>query len=122
MAKQNQVTLPLRWVIGAGGFIGEVSLVAVPPEYPALNVSARCALLTDFYVHPLRRRRGWGEALLTAALQHADKHAIDLVLWAQPHGTRKHGRLNASQLVALYSSHGFNYFGKEGDMVRYAKT
>lgn len=103
------------WTIGAGGFRGEVSLLAPTdeallwwqrPGFPLLY-------LTDLYVHPLRRRAGWARVLLDAAVAHADAAGADLWTWCHSHGVRqlsngqKVSRPDNRALEALYKQYGF---------------
>lgn len=103
-----------RWTIGAGGFIGEVTLRAITSANVVNKVKKERDLmfLTNLFVHPLRRGRGWAQALLQTATTYADRSGVDLWLYARPYGcTRtKAGRVHRlaeDELRRLYRRHGF---------------
>lgn len=103
-----------RWVIGAGGFTGEVSLQELlPDDSGAKREGVRCVELTDFHVHPLRRGRGWGATLLGEALRHADRYGWDVFLRVVPYG--KGGGLDVGQLRQLYHRYGFRRLRRNDD-------
>lgn len=104
-----------RFVVGAGGFIGEVSFYPAPEE--ALHLKRRGRplwFLNDLYVHPLRRGRGWSNRLMCAALAHADDHKADVWLYAKPYGPRRTkdgrpvGRMEQEKLALFYTEWGFD--------------
>lgn len=109
---------PLRFVLGSGGFIGEVTLQTVPAERPDLELRKGSTLaLTKLYVHPLRRGKGWATTLINHATAHADASLLTLVLWTAPYGTR--GRTKV-ELATIYGKHGFEFIGESTtEMVRY---
>jgi GNAT superfamily N-acetyltransferase len=104
-------------VIGAGGFVGEASIQV--PEENDLELrrlqrkAYPLAELTDVYVHPLRRGRGWAKTLAAWAVTYAQYHRLDLVLRVLPYGTRKlcNGTtvqlMSQAELTAFYASFGF---------------
>jgi len=95
-----------RFVMGAGGFLGEVSLKAAPEEALALARPGRPLwFLTDLFVHPLRRKDGWGRSLMRSAVGYADRKGADLWLYARPHGRAP--RMSEEQLAVFYFDHGF---------------
>lgn len=65
--------------------------------------------LTDMYVHPLRRGRGWAQELLNTAVTWADTHQTDLILRAAAYGPQKDRnkrpmpRLNKAELRVFYA-------------------
>lgn len=87
----------MRFVIGSGGFIGEVSIID--------------GTLTDLYVHPLRRGKGWGHKLMRKAVKWADKGGLRLKLRVHPFGkqTVRSARKIAPRegLINLYKQYGF---------------
>jgi GNAT superfamily N-acetyltransferase len=106
-----------RWVIGAGGFIGEVSL-AQASYCEASTFSrkgVRCVVLTNLYVHPLRRGNNWADSLMRQAVAYADRHQLDLVLTVKPHGP--HPRASRRALEEFYLKFGFEA-GPLASMVR----
>jgi GNAT superfamily N-acetyltransferase len=114
----------VRWVIGAGGFIGEASITPVTKR----DVLAYCqkdrplAFLSDVRVHPLRRGRGWSDKLLRAVTRHCDRNGIDLWLYAKPFGPRP--RPAVDDLARLYRRHGFRAYtwgDYDNEMVRRAR-
>lgn len=118
------VTPVHRWVVGAGGFLGEASVVEVPALNADMYRTARPAVrlleLTDVYVHPLRRGRGWATRLLQSAVDWADGAGVDLVLRACPYGPladrggRALTRLDSAALAKFYVSYGFR--PRKGDL------
>lgn len=106
---------PVRWTVGAGGFIGEVTVrpVTDPDVLRAVQrPGVPLLFLTELFVHPMRRGRGWSHALLQAAIQHAAAEGADLWLYASPYGSKRAGhrsvhRPTTEELEALYSRHGF---------------
>jgi GNAT superfamily N-acetyltransferase len=106
-----------RWVIGAGGFTGSVILEAV--EDADLALTPRCALLTELYVHPLRRGQGWAATLMQTAFKYADSNGLDLVTYASPFGVRG---MSKKKLQEFYLRMGFQFANGGETMVRYAKA
>lgn len=98
-----------RWKIGAGGFIGEVSLRSVADDdaYTGADVE-----LTDLHVHPLRRGRGWGRELVQCALAHAQRRRWVVFLRAVPYGSKP---ASLRQLIAFYKSCGFKQLRRGDD-------
>lgn len=119
---------PHTWTVGAGGFIGSVSVVPITRTDVIEAVKKRKPLmfLTYLFIHPLRRGRGWSHTLLEAATGFADAQGIDLWLYARPYGlaVTKRGRIHKaseSALVRLYQQHGFRLIegaGHRNEMVR----
>jgi GNAT superfamily N-acetyltransferase len=102
-----------RWTTGSGGFLGEVSLVE-PDEWDAKTYARKGVELlemTDVYVHPLRRGRGWARELVQTAILHADKEGLDLFLRTIAYGKTQHrrrwGALSTEELAAFYAKFGF---------------
>ena len=60
--------------------------------------------LTNLYVHPLRRGRGWANELLSTAKEFAYDNNWNLFLRAVPYGKDP---CEVEQLIALYKRHGF---------------
>lgn len=94
-----------RWVIGAGGFLGEVTLRTVDSPWPFKRSAVRTVELTDLFVHPARRGKGWSRELLRVATTYADVRQLDLILRVCAHG-KKRGPGN-NKLIQLYESFGF---------------
>lgn len=95
-----------RWVIGAGGFLGEVTLRALDEQFWLFrSTEARMVELTDLFIHPQRRSKGWSHELLAVATAYADKQDLDLILRVCAHG-KKRG-LGNDKLIQLYEAHGF---------------
>ena len=84
-------------MIGAGGFIGEVSIVTTDRADADVE-------LTDLFVHPLRRGRGWASDLVDAALAFCSRKGWSVILRARPHGRE---RLSRPALVRFYAAKGF---------------
>lgn len=106
-----------RWTVGSGGFIGEVTLLTVDETNYDLHLTRRKSVplleLTDLYVHPLRRGRGWAQELLTTAVEWADAHQTDLVLRTAAYGPHKDRnkrpvpRMTKEELQVFYARFGF---------------
>jgi GNAT superfamily N-acetyltransferase len=96
-----------RWKMGAGGFIGEVSLFALAEsdQYVRGRGDDRMYVeLSNFYVHPLRRGRGWGRELLTTAIAYAQGSGWVIFLRVVPYGRSPS---SVDELLVLYRQHGF---------------
>jgi GNAT superfamily N-acetyltransferase len=95
-----------RYVIGAGGFIGEVTLFELSPEdfYVRGRDRRRYVELSDLHVHPLRRRRGWADVLIKAALREARNRDWPVFLRAIPYNKPA---LDKDDLIAFYKRYGF---------------
>lgn len=95
-----------RWVIGNGGFIGEVSLfvLAESDHYIKGRSQRHYVELSNLYVHPKRRGRGWARELLTVAIQYAREREWIIFIRAIPYG-KDHGELD--ELLATYRRYGF---------------
>ena len=106
-----------RWVIGAGGFIGEASLITADPTLK-LPAGMQACELTDVYVHPMRRGNGWARAVVETALAHADAHRWMVVLRVAAHGKRgRWGALTPDQLRTFYGSLGFKSTKADPDIM-----
>lgn len=95
-----------RWTIGAGGFIGEITLKELSEsDYYIRGRSKRKFVeLTDLHIHPLRRRRGWADSLITTALRYAKRRNWCVFLRCVPYNKP---RVRVAGLIALYSKYGF---------------
>jgi len=95
-----------RWVIGAGGFIGEVTLFALSEDDSYIRGrDARVYVeLSDLHTHPLRRGRGWARVLLETALAHAREQGWCVFLRAIPYNSPA---MNVDALIEFYKSYGF---------------
>jgi ribosomal protein S18 acetylase RimI-like enzyme len=95
-----------RWVIGDGGFIGEVSLfeMAEDDKYVITNKVLKYVELSDLHVHPLRRKSGWAHALMTIALKYAKRKGYRVFLRAIPYSKPK---IKQEALIAFYKQYGF---------------
>jgi GNAT superfamily N-acetyltransferase len=101
-----------RWVVGEGGFIGEASLIELSvDEHRRYSRRGRFICeLTDVYVHPLRRGRGWARVVVEAALDYADAEGWDVFLRVVTYGKdsqRGPHRLDVESLIAFYGRLGF---------------
>lgn len=79
--------------------------------------------LTELWVPPAVRGRGYAGALLSAVTEWADGSGTDLWLYCAEHGPVP--RLNRTQLQALYAKHGFKRCSMNSpdiEMVRYARS
>jgi GNAT superfamily N-acetyltransferase len=114
-----------RWTVGKGGFLGEVSLYTLAEDTAAYipRKGVTCLELTDLFVHPQRRGRGWATELLTTATKYADDTATDLFLRVVSYG--KVSGASVEALTALYAAHGFKPFRRYDpsgrEMVRRAR-
>ena len=111
----------LRWTMGAGGFMGEVRLdpIVDPVVLRKVQRGRPLLFLTELYVHPLRRQKGWANELIRTCTAYADTAGIDLWLYAYPFGNGE--RMTVKQLVTLYGTHGFRPIkgaGYQDEMVR----
>jgi GNAT superfamily N-acetyltransferase len=61
--------------------------------------------LTDLFVHPFVRRKGWGVQLMQAACDWANKEKVDLYLRVCAHG--KGSIMDNDALSAWYARFGF---------------
>ncbi len=95
-----------RWTIGAGGFIGEVSLfeLSIEDEYVRHGSKAIYVELSDLHVHSMRRGLGWAHLLVSAALQEAQRQGWRVFLRAIPYNKPT---LNRDALIAFYRGWGF---------------
>jgi len=106
---------PVRWTVGAGGFIGEVTVRPVTDPAVLRSVQRKgvpLLFLTELYVHPLRRGLGWSHTLIETAVAYAAGEGADLWLYASPYGPKRSGhhsvrRPTIQELEALYRRHGF---------------
>jgi len=96
----------IRWKIGGGGFIGEVSLFELGEydDYVARKAGSACVMLSNLHVHPLRRGRGWGRILVETALAHAQKKGWCVFIRVVPYND---STLDAAGLTEFYKSLGF---------------
>lgn len=101
-----------RWIIGAGGFIGEVYLCEPPPEAGPDLRRRPMLFMTDLWVHPLRRGRGWASELLHAATTWADSRRIDLWTYVLRFDDRP-SAMSVGRLKALYEGRGFRPTGRK---------
>ena len=106
--------------MGSGGVLGEVTLrsllnVAFLNNMVPVRTGVRMVVLTDLFVHPAARRKGWACKLIKSAVAYADTNGLDLALEACPYGTID-GACEHS-LVKLYKVFGFKKV-KEYYMVR----
>jgi len=104
-----------RWTIGKGGFIGEVSLfeLAEADMYVKGRSKRTYVELSNLYVHPLRRGRGWARELLKVAIAHARQNNHVVFLRAVPYGTAPH---TLGDLLALYARYGFKHRAGADDL------
>ena len=95
-----------RWTIGEGGFVGEVSLfnLSVEDNYVRGRDQRVYVELSNFHVHPLRRKLGWGKILLRAALRHAERRKWSVFIRVIPYSKI---RPDFERLMKLYTDHGF---------------
>lgn len=102
-----------RWTVGKGGFIGEASLVHMDELEVRIHQRKGRFIceLTDVYVHPMRRGKGWARSVVQAAIEHADAEGWDVFLRVVSYGTKsaKGGRrkLAPEELMAFYGRFGF---------------
>lgn len=96
-----------RWYAGPPRARGSVLLAAC--DAATLQAHSRpdteLLFLTELWVPPNGRGRGYAHALLSAATEWATKEHVDLWLYCAPHGPEP--RLTEKQLQALYRSYGF---------------
>lgn len=99
-----------RWVIGTGGFIGEVSLYTL--AYDTASYIPRkdipCLEVSDLFVHPKRRDGGWATDLLKTVTKYADDTHTDLFLRVVSYG--KVRGFDVRSLTTLYNKHGFKSY------------
>lgn len=96
-----------RWVVAQDGLEGEVSLCALSVyEDPGLMNGSRMLELTDLWVEPKARGRGWGVELLRAACAWADDNHADLFIRVVAYG-RERPRAEVVDLMKFYSRAGF---------------
>ena len=97
-----------RFTIGAGGFIGEVSLFELSQEdsyvRAALGCTCKCVELSNLHVHPLRRCKGWGRELLSTALCHAQRHKWAVFIRVIPYAKDS---IDLECLTKFYKRYGF---------------
>lgn len=95
-----------RWVIGRGGFIGEVSLFELSQNDAHVRGRDRRVYveLSNLHIHPLRRGRGWSHVLLRAALAHAAARGWCVFLRTVPYNKPT---MNEELLRKLYRGYGF---------------
>lgn len=107
-----------RWVVGEGGFIGEVSLYELSEQ--DVHVRGRdkrhYVELTNLHIHPLRRGRGWADSLITAALRYARRNGYCVFLRCVPYNKP---RVKVAGLISLYGKYGFKSLKHDNrEMVR----
>lgn len=95
----------MRFVVGTGGFIGEATLERDSNDNDDLRKAAFEFTLTNVFVHPLRRNRGWGHQLMRTVCAFADHNGFQLRLIVMPHGVGEH--LDRAALEAFYAGYGF---------------
>lgn len=103
-----------RWVVGTGGFLGEATLQGLlETDYYVRRSDEEPSYveLTNVYVHPQRRGRGWGAAVVEAALTHAERRGWPVFLRAIPYGKEP---ADLDQLIRFYRSYGFRQL-RRGD-------
>ena len=95
-----------RWKIGAGGFIGEVSLFELSNEdlYVRGRDRRKFVELSDLHVHPLRRGKGWGRELLSTALTHAQRYDWCVFIRVIPYAADP---MELDCLMDFYKRYGF---------------
>ncbi len=100
-----------RWTMGAGGFIGEVSLfkLSAQDEHIAQRFPDTVEL-SDLYVHPLRRGKGWARILLRSAIAHAAINEWNVFIRVIPYG--KEPIISLEDLIAFYKQHGFKHINR----------
>jgi ribosomal protein S18 acetylase RimI-like enzyme len=117
------VNLIQRWTIGAGGFIGEVSLFRLTEwdMYVRGKDTRTYVTLSNLHVHPLRRGRGWARLLMQAALTHAMDRGWCVFIRVVPYANGD--AMDVDQLIAFYKSYGFVSTRRDPrEMVRRWKT
>jgi GNAT superfamily N-acetyltransferase len=117
-----------RWVVGAGGFLGELTLAPIPEKRLRMGLpyakGQPLLFVKDVRVHPRCRGRQWSDKLLAAATRWADRQGVDLWLYVEPFGRRP--RPDSEALKRLYRRHGFRGYYTPGEqyvdeMVRRAR-
>lgn len=105
-----------RFVMQEGSLSGEVSLMVPTNDQRTHTRTAYGDVLelSNLYVDPRRRGRGWAAILMQAACSHADREGINLILSVRPYG-KKPG-VPAELLSKWYERFGFEEYG--GVMVR----
>ena len=95
-----------RWIVGAGGFIGEITLEAMTAtdHYIRGRDKRVYVELTNLHIHPLRRGKGWSDILIRKALGHAQQRGWCVFLRCVPYN-KPH--MKADDLIAFYSRYGF---------------
>ena len=120
-----------RFVVGTGGFVGEASLAKLDAnELTHRRDGIFMVGLTDVYVHPLRRRRGWGRKVLKLAVRWADSRRCDVYTYIQPYGPThlKDGREvsapDPETLRKLYNEYGFKTSRRDSSVMvrRWSET
>jgi GNAT superfamily N-acetyltransferase len=104
--------------IGCGKLVGHVQLLSqdyLDAEYP-------CVELTDLYVSPKARGRGWGKYLVQMALLYAGSKNCAVYLWAFPYA--RHPSLDEADLIAVYHSMGFRQLRghDKGEMIWWPRS
>jgi GNAT superfamily N-acetyltransferase len=109
MRTAEQPRFVAKWVVGNGGFKGQV-LLCHPTEAICSFVRPRQGVklieVADLYVHPLRRGSGWARELMSAALEYVDIKCLDVALRVAPHGSRS-ATPTPDALKRFYASFGF---------------
>ena len=121
----NLVNAIHRWTCGATRAQGSVVLTAIPDEEVGLLARPGCKLLflTELWVPPCARGRGYAGTLLTAVAKWADSTQTDLWLYCSEHGPEP--RFTREQLRGMYAKYGFkrcNLHSPDLEMVRYARA
>lgn len=93
-----------RWKMGAGGFIGEVSL---------LELREGVVELSNLHVHPLRRGKGWSRVLVQTALDYADEQGWRVWLRITPYNNPT---LDEHALRRFYAGFGFKLVRKASSL------
>lgn len=93
------------WHVGRGKARSQVMLLEYPHGDTYTRPGVPMLFLSELWVPPHARGRGYASTLLTAATDWADETNTDLWLYIAPNGPEP--RLNTAQLEALYHRHGF---------------
>lgn len=94
--------------------MGEASLAKLDAkELTYRRAGVQLLGLTYVFVHPLRRRLGWGRQVLEQAVKWVDEREIDLYTYTSPYGIKKLrdgsevSCPDAAALRKLYKEYGF---------------
>lgn len=108
MSAARRMVEPLHtWHVGRGKAQSTVMLLEPPADAVAEHArpSVPLLFLSELWVPPHARRRGYAHQLMQGAVDWADANKTDLWLYCAPHGV--HPRCDVTALADLYNQYGF---------------